>query len=251
MQTFNKNARAIEEISLDIIKLESQIAWYPDYKNQQLPRLINDLKVILDISKNKQKKDFSILDVGSNPPFLLSTLTKLGFNALGVDSSPQVFAKTIDKYDLEVSQCNIELESLPFPDNTFDCVVFTEVFEHLRIDPIFTVSELYRVLKKDGVLILETPNLYSIKGIYNFIVKGKTYSCATNSVYDEFKLVQTMGFFGHIREYTYQEVERFLNQIGFAKSQVLFRGGGKRFITKPIYSLFNNLRPSMMFLAYK
>ena len=251
MKTLSKQYQSIEEISLDIINLESEITWYPAYREQQIARLANDLKVILDLSKHRQRSNFSILDVGSNPPFLLSTLSEMGFDARGIDSHPQVFAKAINKYDLSVSQCNIETESLPFPDNSFDCVVFTEVFEHLRIDPIFTVSELYRVVKKGGILLLETPNLYSIKGIFNFLTRGKAYSCATNSIYDEFKLVQNMGFFGHIREYSYQEVELFLNQIGFTYSQIFFRGGGRRWITKPIYGLFNNLRPSMMFLAYK
>lgn len=46
--------------------------------------------------------------------------------------------------------------SLPFADNTFDTVLSTEVLEHVT-DPQRMLSEIFRVLKHNGNLILTTP----------------------------------------------------------------------------------------------
>ena len=46
---------------------------------------------------------------------------------------------------------------LPFPDNTFDCVVCCEVVEHVPRDPS-PIAELVRVLRRGGRLVLSTPD---------------------------------------------------------------------------------------------
>jgi 2-polyprenyl-3-methyl-5-hydroxy-6-metoxy-1,4-benzoquinol methylase len=46
---------------------------------------------------------------------------------------------------------------IPFPDNTFDIVVSSEVIEHVP-DPYKAMQELYRVLKPGGTMVLTTPN---------------------------------------------------------------------------------------------
>ncbi|MEX2236728.1 MAG: class I SAM-dependent methyltransferase [Dehalococcoidia bacterium] len=47
-------------------------------------------------------------------------------------------------------------DRLPFPDNTFDHIVCTEVVEHVP-DPRVTLRELWRVLKPGGNLAVSTP----------------------------------------------------------------------------------------------
>lgn len=178
-------------------------------------------------------------------------MTNMGFDIIGVDLNPDIFSKTIDRFHLKVFKSDIEREKLPFPDNTFDFVIFTEVFEHLRIDPIFTASELHRVLQKDGILLLSTPNLYSLSGIYNFIFKGRSYACCTADIYDEFKLIETFGFFGHIREYSFQEVSSFLKKIGFKDIKIIFRSRRQTMGTKLIYYFAPFLQSNMLFLTWK
>ncbi|MEW6036729.1 MAG: methyltransferase domain-containing protein [Pseudomonadota bacterium] len=48
------------------------------------------------------------------------------------------------------------LHSLPFRDGEFDCVLCTEVFEHLH-DPLLAMKECSRVLKRGGRLFMSTP----------------------------------------------------------------------------------------------
>jgi ubiquinone/menaquinone biosynthesis C-methylase UbiE len=50
------------------------------------------------------------------------------------------------------------LDSLPFPDGSFDLVTSNMVVEHLS-DPSATLGEFCRVLAPGGVLVIHTPNL--------------------------------------------------------------------------------------------
>jgi ubiquinone/menaquinone biosynthesis C-methylase UbiE len=54
-----------------------------------------------------------------------------------------------------------DLTKLPFSDNTFDLVFFTNTIEHLE-DPHPVLCELARVLKPDGQLLVTTENCANI-----------------------------------------------------------------------------------------
>jgi SAM-dependent methyltransferase len=50
-------------------------------------------------------------------------------------------------------------DALPFPDGFFDCVIFSEVLEHVPADvEEACIHELRRVMKPDGTLIFTTPH---------------------------------------------------------------------------------------------
>ncbi|NUM79924.1 class I SAM-dependent methyltransferase [bacterium] len=50
---------------------------------------------------------------------------------------------------------------LPFANESFDCILCTEVLEHVP-EPLKTLKEFNRVLKKDGTLILTVPFLHQV-----------------------------------------------------------------------------------------
>jgi SAM-dependent methyltransferase len=52
-----------------------------------------------------------------------------------------------------------DLGSLPFSDKKFDVIVSMSVLEHLA-DPKLVFRELSRILKPNGIVILQTPNKY-------------------------------------------------------------------------------------------
>lgn len=47
-------------------------------------------------------------------------------------------------------------KEIPFPENTFDCAISTEVLEHV-VDIDMTLEEISRVMKKDAQLIVTVP----------------------------------------------------------------------------------------------
>lgn len=174
-----------------------------------------------------------ILDVGSSPFHLLILLSKKGYDVTGIDLNPTKFKKFIDDYRLSVKKSNIESQKFPFPNNSFDMVLFNEVFEHLRINPIFTLGEIYRVLKPRGTLFLTTPNLYAIHKIFLFNL-GKSF----NDAYDEFAKLNAYGYMGHIREYSVTEVKKFLGNTGFKIDSVIHRNDFSFFGHKGINNIF-------------
>jgi SAM-dependent methyltransferase len=52
----------------------------------------------------------------------------------------------------------------PIKDNSFDVVLCTQVIEHVE-DPAFLVSEIQRILKPGGKIILNAPFLYPFHGM--------------------------------------------------------------------------------------
>jgi SAM-dependent methyltransferase len=49
----------------------------------------------------------------------------------------------------------------PYADNSFNCVLFFNAI-YIARDPLFTMKEIYRVLKKDGIILLSSPFISNI-----------------------------------------------------------------------------------------
>ena len=60
-------------------------------------------------------------------------------------------------------------ELLPLPDNSFDCIILSEVIEHLEA-PQVSIREARRVLRPGGRLLLTTPNYQSFWPIMEWAV---------------------------------------------------------------------------------
>ncbi len=170
------------------------------------------------------------------PPILTVALARLGYSVCGLDLAPARFQSVIRKEGLNVKEVDFELSPLPFDDKTFDLVIFNEVFEHLRINPIFTFSEVNRVLKHDATLLLSTPNLKSWRGWYNFVVKDRV----TADIFDAYKKLDTIGHMGHARLYSTLEVSTFLEKMGFAVHFIIHRGEWESSARSPVTRMLVN-----------
>ena len=62
---------------------------------------------------------------------------------------------------IKATQCNLNEEPLPFDDNYFNVVTCLAVIGQI-FDPYFVVKEIHRVLKINGILILNVPNVASL-----------------------------------------------------------------------------------------
>src|SRR5262249_21256625 len=125
-------------------------------------------------------------------------------------------------YDYDVF--NVETDEFPYADGTFDVVVFSEIIEHLAINPVWTLAEIHRVLKPNGHLILTTPNALSIERV----------SCALTGR-RPFVDHYSPGFgYGarHNREYASYELHALLDGTGFEVESVTARGLGALGVTE-------------------
>ena len=77
----------------------------------------------------------------------------------------------------DTSTCDVicDITDMPFPDETFDAVMCTEVLEHVK-NPELAIKELIRVLKKNGKIILTAPfGSYTHEAPYHYCTGFNTY----------------------------------------------------------------------------
>lgn len=99
--------------------------------------------------------------------------------------------------DIKADICN-----LPFQDNEFDVILCNHVLEHIPND-IKAMQELYRVLKKDGIAILQIPQDMS---------REKTFE--DNSITDRKERAKIFGQYDHVRIYGRDYFDK-LRSVGF------------------------------------
>ena len=105
----------------------------------------------------------------------------------------------------EFAHFNIEDDPFPFDDDAFDVVLFCEIIEHLLMDPIAVLSEIKRVLRPDGLLVLTTPNVNRLENVARMI--------AGANIYDPYSGYGPYG--RHNREYNKHELHLLLTHLGF------------------------------------
>ncbi|MDA8431755.1 MAG: class I SAM-dependent methyltransferase [Nitrospiraceae bacterium] len=221
-------------------------ALHDSYIANHKSRIASDL----DIARERVRQDSAVLEVGSVPLLFTAALSASNYNVTGIDIAPERYKTTIEKTGIAVIKCDIEREKLPFTDNSFDAIFFNELFEHLRINPIFTLSEVLRVMRPGGSLMLSSPNLRSLEGILNFLIRNRAFSCSGNT-YAEYQKLERLGHMGHVREYTTREVIEFLENVGFVVVTVIYRGGFNAGVKQLMARLFPGLRPFVSYVAEK
>lgn len=161
------------------------------------------------ISKFSGLPKGKILDLGCGDGDYSKRLKDLGFDVIAGDIDLVRFKY---KNEIEFEHCDITKE-LPFADNTFDYVLMAEVVEHLR-NPYTVIPEINRIIKKNGSLILSTPNILSLKSRFRFIFEGG-YEYFREPPLDQAKNSKEVIFNLHLVPYRYHELEYLLSASGF------------------------------------
>jgi SAM-dependent methyltransferase len=218
--------------------------WYSRYCRQHRERLASDLEIV----ERHVAAGAHILEYGAIPLLMTAALASSNFRVSGIDIRPERFATAIADLALDVRACDVETEPVPFADATFDAVLFNELFEHLRIDPIFTLGEARRVLKPHGTMLLSTPNLRSFRGLRNLLTRNQGHAVSPAG-YEQYEKLSTLGHMGHVREYTTREVADFLTRTGFSVDKIIFRGGHGRGAVGLAENIAPSFRPFFSMIA--
>ena len=109
--------------------------------------------------------------------------------------------------------------NLPFSENQFDFILCNHVLEHVN-DDIAAMLELFRVLKKNGVAILQVPI---------DLTKNKTYE--DSKITDKKERMKAFGQYDHVRIYGKDYFER-LEKSGFKVEKNFY---SKNFSDEEIY----------------
>jgi ubiquinone/menaquinone biosynthesis C-methylase UbiE len=141
-------------------------------QRQLLSQIIrHQQKRIANVSQfiNSRKATGLWLDMGCGVGQFMNKIVQLRGNcAIGTDISFNSLKKAAFLLELENQNNSYQLINqdpfdLPFKDNVFDYILSADVMEHVGYDnQKNVVSEMYRILKKDGQVIVHTPNLYRV-----------------------------------------------------------------------------------------
>jgi SAM-dependent methyltransferase len=118
--------------------------------------------------------------------------------------------------DGEQFECFIDLfgadvDPFPYPDGYFSTILCCELLEHLEHDPMHMMSEIYRVLRPGGILLLSTPNIASLRSIAE-VLKGSHPASFRRYTRTRFRADPEPA---HSREYTPDEIRLLLADSGF------------------------------------
>jgi SAM-dependent methyltransferase len=164
-----------------------------------------------------------VLEVGGMPFFLTVALMD-SFAVTTVDKITKEYPpRLVEHYRIDTRHYDLDYDRIGLDDDSFDGIIMNEVFEHLRVNLIFTMREMLRLLRPGGVLMLSTPNLRSVQGLYNLIVRGEAH-VLLGDLYESYAGLESIDMMGHVREYTPVEVTRFLRRVGFEIDGLIYRG---------------------------
>ncbi|MBV8139775.1 MAG: glycosyltransferase [Deltaproteobacteria bacterium] len=141
-----------------------------------------------------------ILDAGCGSSLIVQSLN----NAVGMEFN---FGKLRFLRHQGIPLARGSAFALPFKDASFDCVISSQVIEHLTYDEIL-FSEMRRVLRPGGMLILGTPDYATI----GWRVIEPTYRVLLPGGYaDE-----------HITHYTREKLTEIIARHGFAVEEAAY-----------------------------
>jgi ubiquinone/menaquinone biosynthesis C-methylase UbiE len=148
----------------------------------------------LDLERNE-----TVLDVGCGQGHLLSLIRKSfqGTSCVGIDLN---FADLKKARNHDVSRtCEFVLAdaaNLPFRNGSFQRIACTAVLEHVPNERK-VMHEMWRILKGNGTCVIDVPSAFHLQ----------------NKISDLF--IKRQGIFPFHREYTYERMNRLIEDCGF------------------------------------
>lgn len=200
------------------------------------------LKILTSINF---KPEMKILDIGSAPGHLSRTLKEYGCDVYNVNLTKDVNGKNIPTKIL-----NIETEKLPYKNNMFDVILFTEILEHLLFNPVHVFYEIKRILKKGGKIILTTPNRCNILKAKDILQGKGDYDFRDEYFETPFELCKLYA--RHNREYIMKEIFSIFSEVNLkiVKSEYYFSTNHIGFST-PISFFIKKFRDSILIIGEK
>lgn len=195
-----------------------------DYVRWAFERYVSTLTMLSKAVEGVGKP--RILELGALPYLCTGLILRVHTNAElflgGVPSSNPIRTKgkvvitnpflEPKTYNLPLTLFNVEKDEFPYPDNTFDVVLCSEILEHLIYSPSHMLYEINRVLKPGKELIVTTPNVCGLGKILQLLRHRNIYApLSQRSIYGR-----------HNREYTPNEVTQLLDDSNFRVIQLLF-----------------------------
>jgi len=140
-------------------------------------------------------------------------------------------------------------EPLPFPDQRFSVITFSETLEHLPVERLnLVMDEISRVLLPGGLLIASLPNQASLENRIRLLKGGSILDMPDH-------MAVAKGTFGHIRLYTPDEMKLLMSRRGFSlevsvleSNNSTYRGKSSKSLRRRLYRFYERVEQRFDFL---
>jgi SAM-dependent methyltransferase len=104
-------------------------------------------------------KGGTLLDIGCGIGLFLHEAKSRGWHVHGIDASPFAVSYARQELGLETVQ-QMDVDNLVYDSGTMDAITLHHVIEHV-INPRRLLQSASRIIKKGGILVIETPDISS------------------------------------------------------------------------------------------
>jgi 2-polyprenyl-3-methyl-5-hydroxy-6-metoxy-1,4-benzoquinol methylase len=188
-------------------------AWNEDmfirYNNERVYHHVNPfirfverkrVNKIVDLLKSVNQKE-NILCAGCGEGYIESHIKSSNLTLVDISKEAIKRAKKKLGNRSNITYHVADLEDLPFKSTTFDKVECSEVIEHV-LSPKRLLSELHRVSKKNGILVISFPNEPLINLIKGILIKIGIFSYVFPNIPED------MTEEWHLRSYSLRSFEK-------------------------------------------
>ena len=162
--------------------------------------IANAMKLSLDLRQlinEPSTPKFLDLGCGFGSASILATRDGLEVYALHIDKRQLLWERNL-KSNLGISLVVADGQALTFQDSTFDVVYCCHALEHVPDDSNVLI-EIHRVLKRDGIFLLSTPNKFNLSSKFRRKLKRQSTFISRE----------------HLREYDRDQISERLQKFGF------------------------------------
>lgn len=205
-------------------------------------------------------KSFKILDVGNLGDGdvnvdVRNMIKEGGGEYWGLDSNFNLAEKLGFKNQLIGDLHNLSNVS----DEQFDCIYMGEVIEHTW-RPGDMLKECRRILKKDGYLLLDTPNVYNLVSIIRYFLKKEDFMGDSKKlVYEEARdNMENLRSGGELLTqpqhkifYSPAMLDQLLSMHGFKVEKMVFIGKPRNLLHKILLKVFPHGSQKLGMIAQK
>lgn len=155
-----------------------------------------------------------VLDAGAGYGIQVTMFQESGYEVVACDLYSNL--PVYQKLGIPYYRWHLEAEPAPFPPEYFDAVILSQTIEHFTYSPKHALEELLRILKPRGWLLIDAPNISSLRNIWR-LLRGRTIHWSLRKHYLEQKpeVVNGVPYFDrHNREYAREDFEDIAEFFG-------------------------------------
>jgi SAM-dependent methyltransferase len=143
------------------LNAQTKKAWEDNWENVSMEEVLEIFSYIrvkkqMDVFLKYLPKGQNIFEGGCGIGPYVVQLRRLGYNVIGGDYNFSPLAK-VKKYDASMPLVCADVLNTPFLDSSFAAYLSLGVLEHFAEGPGEAICEARRILKRDGVFIVQLP----------------------------------------------------------------------------------------------